>query len=399
MRSFVAILALLCTIHSHGQIWPIRIEAERYDTMQGITTEDCMEGGLNITGISVGDWADYKINIPASGYYFMKIRAAGNGGIIQVRDSANNILGRIRVPSTGNHQVFRSGASRIRFMAGYRTYRLYFQTDIFNVKSIEVDTTNYRHFMTFSPITPFTGSTTWENTLDVGGWIKEINNARPGAATIVENPFGRIGYAVKFEQRKTDTPAAVRAEMRLSTVVGEPREVWIGWSEYLPTEDWGTPDAHQAVVGQWHEQPDFHLGENWRSPPIMRKIQNGRNYINIMWDADPVNTNATKDGEVTIDLGPIDTNIWTDWVFHIKYGYDNTGILEVWVNNLRLVKRINMPNSFNDVAVPYFKIGVYEGAWCCEPWVSQSPGTKRTVYIMNLKIGKPNSSKNECKPW
>jgi hypothetical protein len=237
----------------------------------------------------------------------------------------------------------------------------------------------------------------WENTHDVNGWIKEINNARPGAAVIVENPFGKPGYAMKFEQRKIDTPAAVRAEMRLSTITDEPREIWVSWSEYLPSEDWGTPDAHQAVVGQWHEQPDFHLGENWRSPPIMRKIQNGKNWINIMWAAAAVNTNASKDGEATLDLGAINTDQWVDWVWHIKYGYDNTGILEVWKNGVKVVDRVNLPNSFNDVNVPYFKIGVYEGAWCCEPWVSQSPGTKRTVYIYNLKIGKPGASYNEMK--
>lgn len=390
-------MALLLWYSSFSQ-WPIRIEAQRYDTMSGIETEECLEGGLNLTKIHAGDWVQYKINMNGATQVYFKIRTAGSAGVIQLRDSADNILDRIRVPSTRNLQTYSFGSKRMRLRNGLRTYRLYFQTDNLNVKSIEIDSSNYRHYMTAVPITPFSGSTTWENTYEIGGWIKEINNARPAAATIVENPFGKKGWAFKFEQRKIDTPAAVRAEMRLSTVADEPRELWVGWSEYLPADDWGTPDAHQAVIGQFHEQPDFHLGEDWRSPPIMRKIQNGHYYLNIMWAAAAVNTNNTKDGEITPDLGLILTDQWVDWVWHIKYAYDNTGIFELWKNGVKVYTRNNLPNSFNDVAVPYFKIGVYEGAWCCEPWVSQSPGTKRTVYIYNLKIGKPGASYNEMKP-
>jgi hypothetical protein len=396
MNRKLATLVLSFIVHTTlAQTFPIRIDAINYDAMSGVAVEESIEGGMNVTGINVGDHLDFKINVTKDAVYYLKVRTAGHGGVIQVRDSANRVLGYIRTPSTGDKQIFATGSGRIRMLAGNRTYRLYPQTDLFNIKSIEVDTSKYRHYMTFTPLV--SGNSTWENTHEVQGWIKEINSARPAAATIVANPFGKPGFAMKFEQRKIDTPAAVRAEMRLSTITDEPREGWWSWSEYLPAEDWAASDAHQDVVGQWHEQPDFHLGENWRSPPIMKKVQNGKYWVNIMWDADAVNTNATKDGEVTIDLGAIMTDQWVDWVFHIKYGYDNTGILQVWKNGTLLIDRQNSPNSFNDVAVPYFKIGVYKGAWCCEPWVSQSPGSKRTVYVRNLKIGKPNSSYNEMK--
>jgi len=398
MRSILAYLVLtLLSFKTLGQTWPIHIEAERYDTAVGVSTEFCMEGGLNVTDIHAGDWVQYKINIPAASPFYLKVRTAGNGGLIQIRDSANNILDSIMVGATPTRQIFAWSAKRMRLRTGNKSYRFYFKTDGFNLKSIEVDTSNFRHVFTCSPITPFSGSTTWENTYEIGGWIKEINNARPAAATIVENPFGKKGYAFKFEQMKTDTPAAVRAEMRLSTTTDEPKEIWASWQEYLPSSDWGIPDQHQAVVGQFHEQPDFDLGENWRSPPIMRKIQNGRYYLNIMWAAAAVNTNNTKDGEITPDLGPILLDQWVSWVWHIKYAYDNTGIFELWRNGVKIYTRNNLPNSFNDKQPPYFKIGVYQGSFCCEPWVSQSPGQKRTVYIFNLKIGKPNSSYNEMK--
>lgn len=396
MNRKLATLALLfIALNTRGQTWPIHVEAINYETMSGISVEESVEGGMNVTGVNVGDYLDFKINILKDAVYFFKVRTAGHGGIIQIRDSANRILGYVRTPSTGSKQIFATGSGRIRMRTGNRTYRLYPQTDMFNIKSLEIDTSNYRHYMTFNPIVA--GNFTWENTFDVTGWIKEINNARPGAATIVENPFGKTGFAMKFEQRKTDTPTAVRAEMRLSTIPDEPREGWWSWSEYLPSEDWSVPDPHQAVVGQWHEQPDFHLGENWRSPPIMRKIQNGKNWVNRMWDADPVNTNATKDGEETFDLGAIDTDQWVEWIWHIKYGYDNTGLLEIWKNGVKVYSRVNMPNSFNDRDVPFFKIGVYEGAWGDVQWHATSPGTKRTVYIRNMKIGKPGCSLNEMR--
>jgi hypothetical protein len=399
-KQLLLFILFLVAFIANAQTFPIKIDAIRYDAMLGVAVEESLEGGMHVTNVNAGDYIDFKINIQTDAVYFFKVRTAGHGGmhggILQIRDSANRILGTIKTPPTQNKQAFAIGAGRIRMLPGYRTYRIYAITEILNFKSIEIDTSNYRHYMTFTPLVA--GNSTWENTHDVNGWIKEINNARPAAATIVENPFGKPGWAMKFEQRKTDTPAAVRAEMRLTSLSNEPREGWWSWSEYLPSEDWAASDPHQDVSGQWHERPDFHLGETWRSPPIMKKIQNGKYWVNIIWASAAVNSNPfSYDGQATIDCGPVLTDQWVDWVFHIKYAYDNTGILEVWKNGVKVVERINMPNSFNDVDVPYFKIGVYKGAWCCAEYHATSPGTKRTIYIRNVKIGKPNSFYNEMK--
>ncbi|MFT4786874.1 MAG: hypothetical protein ACI8QD_000479 [Cyclobacteriaceae bacterium] len=54
----------------------IRIEAEDYDAIEGILTQQTLDagGGLNVGWIDVGDWLSYKLAILVTGEYALGIR-------------------------------------------------------------------------------------------------------------------------------------------------------------------------------------------------------------------------------------------------------------------------------------------------------------------------------------
>lgn len=391
-------MALLLCGNSYAQTWPIRVEAENYDSASNVTVEEHAEGEKSIKPGNSSSWLMYRIFVPKDGWYRLRLRMSGQGGVCQIKDSLYNNINRIAFPSTGSKTVFTNGHGLVRLRYGLRKLRVYFQNDISNFDYLEIDTSKYWIYNNFTSTIDFSSATPWKNTIDSIGYEKET--VRTAQIQLVEAP-GRPGKtAVRFELAKTDKPF-VRSEIRLPSVgpAGvEPAERWYGWSEYLPSAYWSSPDPHQAVIFQLHEIPDWDLGEDWRSPPIMKKVQNGNYYFNIMWDADSVNTNASKDGEITPNLGPIIMDQWVDWVVHVKFSSTNTGIFEVWRNGVKVYERLNLPNCFADRFYPYFKIGVYCNAWCCDEYQATSPGSHRVVYIRNIRVGYAGCTRHDVAP-
>jgi len=173
-------------------------------------------------------------------------------------------------------------------------------------------------------------------------WTKEI--CRDEAVTISTQVARKGKSSARFEFTKADVlnhKGYVRAELRLENEVESER--WYGFSNFLPADF--ESDPLPEIIAQWHEVPDWDLGEEWRSPPVSLAIKEDHYYIKILWAAAQVNTNKTKDGEKEFDLGPVDKNKWNDWVFHIKFSYKADGILEVWKNKKKVLEHSG-PNFF-----------------------------------------------------
>jgi len=233
---------------------------------------------------------------------------------------------------------------------------------------------------------------TFETAADFDKWTKEI--CRPDALTITREVARKGKGSARFEFAKTDVlnyDGYVRAEIHQGSETDNER--WYGFSNYLPA-DFG-PDELAENIAQWHEIPDWDLGENWRSPPIAMGILKDRYYVKVLWAAAPVNSNRTKDGEKVIDLGPVDKQQWNDWVFHIRFSWKEDGILEVWKNKEKVLS-MQGPNSFNDKYYPYFKIGIYKWGW--KGWASYSQEDKRVLFYDEVRIGNQFSSLEEVSP-
>ena len=221
----------------------------------------------------------------------------------------------------------------------------------------------------------------FEDWTDVDKWEKEI--CKPGALTQTTLVARKGKASIRFELEKSDSSKfrdAVRAELRLP---GEKdRERWYGFSNYLPVNFEADPLAE--IIAQWHEIPDWELGEKWRSPPISLGVENDRFYVKILWAMSAVNTNKSIDGEKKVVLRNVEKGKWNDWIFHIRFSYQSDGIIEIWENGQQLFC-YNGPNSFNDRHLPYFKIGIYKWGW--NGWAAYSPEDKRVIYYDEVKIG------------
>ena len=236
--------------------------------------------------------------------------------------------------------------------------------------------------------------TSFERDGPINHWVEE--SCRPDAVMLSDQYSRKGRYSLRFELAKTDPlqyNGYVRAELKQGFKTDPTGENWYGFSNFL-TDDF-VSDSVDEVIAQWHEIPDWDLGEDWRSPPISLRVQNGRYLLKIMWASNAVNSNRTKDGEKFIDLGPIDKNRWNDWVFHIKFRFDSTGVLQVWKNKVKLVDH-DGPNSYNDRHFPYFKLGIYKPAWA--RGVARSPGNKRVLFIDEVKVGNRYSNLYRVSP-
>lgn len=227
---------------------------------------------------------------------------------------------------------------------------------------------------------------------DFSKWKKEL--CCKHSAEIVSSPTRAGEHAVKFTLKKDDpiVASSKRAELRLGTVPAN-SEQWFGFSVFFPSNYQKDPSAE--IVYQWHEKPDKHLGETWRTPPLYLKTQKGNLYLQRRWDSNQVTKNNEPEGKETIELGPYKTGVWTDFVFHIKWSHKSDGLLEVWKDDKRVVRKTG-PNTYNDERGPYFKIGIYKFDWKKNSFKSNT--TQRVIYFDEVRVGDANSSYKDVDP-
>lgn len=113
-----------------------RIEAEHYDTSQGIDTEttDDSGGGLNVGWTDVGDYMTYQLIVPESGTYHLDVRYAGEGnGRIAVYAN-DTLLTVISMPSTGGWQNWQTATSTsFQLNQGQTEFKVVFESPGSNV--------------------------------------------------------------------------------------------------------------------------------------------------------------------------------------------------------------------------------------------------------------------------
>jgi len=199
--------------------------------------------------------------------------------------------------------------------------------------------------------------------------------------------------AIKIHLKKDDPHVAgsKRAELKLGEVPAN-SEQWYAFSVFLPSSYKQDPSGE--IIAQWHDLPDRDLGEVWKSPALTLVTQNGRFYLNRIWDSKPV-TQKNPEGRETIDLGPYQTGKWTDLVFHIKWSYTSDGLLELWQDGNLIVSKTG-PNYYNDQRGPYLKIGIYKGDWKRQP--EKSVVSKRSIYFDELRVGGSNARYEDVAP-
>lgn len=115
----------------------VMVEAEDYDYMSGIQTENCDEGSLDVGYIDTGDWMSYEeVSIPQSGWYTVSFRVASlnGGGVISLEQNAGaNVLAVVNIPSTGSWQNWTTVTTDIYLNAGTQGFGIGIPSGGFNL--------------------------------------------------------------------------------------------------------------------------------------------------------------------------------------------------------------------------------------------------------------------------
>ncbi|QDK79723.1 carbohydrate-binding protein [Spirosoma sp. KCTC 42546] len=122
---------------------PGHVEAESYDSMQGLQLETTSDvgGGQNISSIDDGDWLDYSVSVPQDGVYSFKFRVAngwGDGAKLELRKADGTVLTFLDIPRTGGLQSWQTFGATAHLTAGSQMLRLYVVKGNWNLNWFEV---------------------------------------------------------------------------------------------------------------------------------------------------------------------------------------------------------------------------------------------------------------------
>ena len=162
-------------------------------------------------------------------------------------------------------------------------------------------------------------------------------------------------------------------------------------------ESWLTESRIEEIILQWHAQPDFDLGESWRSPPLYFQVSGDRLRIYSIWDPKERtegNDPSPEGGKQIIWEGSYAKGEWTDWVVHARWSYQGDGLLQIWRDGIELVNRTG-PNTYNDQKSLYLKLGLYVWMWTTDV---STPVQSRSLYHDEVRVGGPYSNYDSVVP-
>lgn len=95
-----------------------RVEAETMNTQQGVKTEACSNGGLNVTNVKNGDWIKVRgVDFGTKGAkkFSASVASIGNGNTIELRlgSTSGKVVGTLTVPNTSNGQNWKTVSCKI----------------------------------------------------------------------------------------------------------------------------------------------------------------------------------------------------------------------------------------------------------------------------------------------
>jgi len=143
--STVATAAYLINIPIGGKAIPGKLEAESYDTMSGIATEGCSEGGQNVGWIETGDYMNFNVNVATTDTYTVQYRVStpNANGVVQLK-AGTTVLASNTLATTGGWQNWTTVTASVQLNAGNQTLTVYAGTGGFNI--------NWINFITGTPV-------------------------------------------------------------------------------------------------------------------------------------------------------------------------------------------------------------------------------------------------------
>lgn len=100
-----------------------RVEAETMSTQQGVKTEACSNGGLNVTNVKNDDWIKVRgVDFGTKGAkkFSAAVASIGNGNTIELRlgSATGKVVGTLTVPNTSNGQSWKTVSCKVNGAVG-----------------------------------------------------------------------------------------------------------------------------------------------------------------------------------------------------------------------------------------------------------------------------------------
>jgi hypothetical protein len=209
---------------------------------------------------------------------------------------------------------------------------------------------------------------------------------RQNAARILTDPRRPGNHVAGFFLSQSDPLVhhAKRVEMALGCV-GLQQAYRYAFDTCLPNDY--PADASADNIAQWHDMPDFLLGESWRSPSLKLMVRGGRWILSHRWSPAKVSRffweKQARDTGEEVDLGPAENGQWVRWEFRVLWAWDARGRLQILRDGHGLYSK-QVPTAYRDWRGPYFKIGMYKPDWSVNPGVSSV--SERHIYFDNIEV-------------
>jgi Carbohydrate binding module (family 6) len=206
------------TIDTSSEMINQAIVAAAYNSMSSVTTESCVEGGLDVSATASGSHTVYN-NVDLNGVTSMAARVAspGGGGTIAIHlDSATGTLvGTCSIPSTGGWQTWTTQTCSVSGASGYHNVYLVYSGG-FNIEWFNFfgnnNTTEASSYNT-------TSSATTENCVEGG---LDVKNSVSGSYTVYNdvNLTGVTSFTARLASLKSGATVSVRLHSPTGTLIG-----------------------------------------------------------------------------------------------------------------------------------------------------------------------------------
>jgi hypothetical protein len=129
-------------LHDENHFTPVpaRIEAEQYNSMNGILLESTSDtdGFANVGYIDPNDWLTYGIEVQNSGEYNFRVRMAGTVSSAMKIYLGDTLIKTITLPNTNGWQNWQTFTDKVEIPAGKHILKLKATSSGFNINWIEL---------------------------------------------------------------------------------------------------------------------------------------------------------------------------------------------------------------------------------------------------------------------
>ncbi|WP_419872822.1 glycoside hydrolase family 3 N-terminal domain-containing protein [Candidatus Pristimantibacillus sp. PTI5] len=291
---------------------PGLIEAENSNASSGVQTEAALDenGGLNVGYVDTGDWLDYRINVPTSGTYKVRLRVASQTGpanAVQLKNGTS-LLTTYSVPNTGGWQSWTTLSQNVTLSAGVQTLRLLAASGGWNLNWLElIPTTSISSGNLLNNAGFETGSTTNWTSWNGGTNAQSVDTDNPRSGNYKLVHWAATAYQQLTKQTLTVPNGTYKFSAWARSSGGQKKL-------NLFAKQVGAASELASVISS-------NAGDGWTKYTIDNiKITNGQIEVGVWADANANNWAVFEDFELVpanlLSNGGLEwgnTSGWTDW--------------------------------------------------------------------------------------